>query len=113
MLAGAAGAGTYAAGGDALTAAIVGSSLLFTPRVLAKMSTDPKAVRKILKLDQEVKKQGMNGGKVAQLVEIFREAGVTSDDYAQAVVEDERQRQKERETGLSDEELEELRKAFQ
>lgn len=113
LLAGAAGAGTYAAGGDALTAAIVGSSLLFTPRVLAKMSTDPKAIRKILKLDQEVKKQGMSGGKVAQLIEIFREAGVTSDDYAQAVVEDERQRQKERETGLSDEELEELRKAFQ
>jgi hypothetical protein len=108
-----AGIGTYAAGADALVASMVGAGVLFTPRVLAKMSTDPKAVRKILQIDQEVKKQGLNGGKVAQIVQIFREAGVTSDDYQKAVVDYENQKQKQQETGLSVEELEELQKVFQ
>jgi hypothetical protein len=108
-----AGLGTYAAGADALVAGMVGAGVLFTPRVLAKMSTDPKSVRKILKLDQEVKKQGLSGGKVAQLVEIFREAGVTSEDYQKAVVEYETKKQQQQESGLSADELEELQKAFQ
>ena len=108
-----AGVGSYAAGADALTSAMIGAGILFTPRVLAKMSADPKSVRQILKLDQAVKKEGLNGGKVAQLVEIFRQAGVTSDDYTQSLIDSQRQAEQEQQTGLSNEELEELRQAFQ
>lgn len=113
LAAGIAGGGAYFASDNPLLSAAIGAGILITPKVLAKVSTNPKAVREILKLDQTVKKEGLNGGKVAQLLEIFREAGVTSDDYEKARAEFESQAAQEAQTGLSEAELQELRQALQ
>lgn len=110
LLAAAAGGSAIAGGLDPLVAGIVGTGLLFTPKVLAKMSTNPKAVNEILKLDAQQKKSGLTGGNVAQMVEILRQAGVTADDYQQQV---QAQQQQQQSTGLTEEELNELREAFQ
>jgi hypothetical protein len=110
LLAAAAGGSAIAGGIDPLTGAIVGTGLLFTPRVLAKMSTNPRAVNQILKIDSEQKKSGFTGGNVAQVVEILRQAGVTADDYQQQATQQQQQQQTQ---GLNEEELNQLREAFQ
>jgi hypothetical protein len=110
LLAAAAAGGGLASGADPLVSAMVGAGLLFTPKVLAKMSTNPKAVNQILKLDAEQKKTGFTGGNVAQVVEILRQAGVTADDYQQQVAQ---QAQQQETQGLSEEEFNQLREAFQ
>lgn len=111
LLGAAAAGGSALAGGlDPITAGAIGAGLLFTPRVLAKMSTNPKAVNQILKLDAEQKKSGLTGGNVAQVIEILRQAGVTADDYQQRVAATEQQQQTE---GISEEEFNQLREAFQ
>lgn len=94
---------------DPLLGAAVGAGVLLTPKILAKIATNPKAANQLVGLEKEISKAGMTGAAAAKLAKIYNDARVTTSDFGapEAATQDQPQQ------GLTPEQMDELRNLTQ
>jgi hypothetical protein len=94
---------------DPLLGAAVGAGVLLTPKILAKIATNPKAANQLVGLEKEISKTGMTGAAAAKLAKIYNDARVTTSDFGapEAATQDQPPQ------GLTPEQMDELRNLTQ
>jgi hypothetical protein len=94
---------------DPLLGAAVGAGVLLTPKILAKIATNPKAANQLVGLEKEISKTGMTGAAAAKLAKIYNDARVTTSDFGapEAATQDQPQQ------GLTPEQMKELQQLLE
>lgn len=94
---------------DPLLGAAVGAGVLLTPKILAKIATNPKAANQLVGLEKEISKTGMTGAAAAKLAKIYNDAKVSTSDFGapEAATQDQPPQ------GLTPEQMDELRNLTQ
>jgi hypothetical protein len=91
---------------DPLLGAAVGAGVLITPKILAKIATNPKAASQLAGVEKEISKAGMTGAAAAKLLKIYNDAKVTTSDFGEA----QPATQDQPPQGLSPQEMEEMQR---
>jgi hypothetical protein len=104
-----AGSGAASLSQDPLLGAAVGAGVLLTPKVFAKIATNPKAASQLVGLEKEISKAGMTGAAAAKLAKIYNDARVTTSDFGTP----ETATQDQPPQGLTPEQMDELRNLTQ
>jgi hypothetical protein len=104
-----AGSGAASLSQDPLLGAAVGAGVLLTPKVFAKIATNPKAASQLVGLEKEISKAGMTGAAAAKLAKIYNDAKVSTSDFGtpEAATQDQPQQ------GLSPEQMKELQQLLE
>ena len=104
-----AGSGAASLSQDPLLGAAVGAGVLLTPKVFAKIATNPKAASQLVGLEKEISKAGMTGAAAAKLAKIYNDAKVSTSDFGtpEAATQDQPPQ------GLTPEQMDELRNLTQ
>jgi hypothetical protein len=104
-----AGSGAASLSQDPLLGAAVGAGVLLTPKVFAKIATNPKAASQLVGLEKEISKAGMTGAAAAKLAKIYNDAKVSTSDFGtpEAATQDQPQQ------GLSPDQMKELQQLLE
>lgn len=104
-----AGSGAASLSQDPLLGAAVGAGVLLTPKVFAKIATNPKAASQLVGLEKDISKTGMTGAAAAKLAKIYNDARVSTSDFGtpEAATQDQPQQ------GLSPEQMKELQQLLE
>lgn len=104
-----AGSGAASLSQDPLLGAAVGAGVLLTPKVFAKIATNPKAASQLVGLEKEISKAGITGAAAAKLAKIYNDAKVSTSDFGapEAATQDQLQQ------GLSPEQMKELQQLLE